>query len=676
VLAYDTYLKLEQIELGRLREEDRLGTAGGQVAMSQLYDRTDLGLPCLTKAEGPEGIEEANFLYKTIEPATRPDDEGDGKGRKKVAVRLINDYRKVRKGHKKGGGGASEDDTSSMSEVSTNLFSASARAQQQPMPDAPAATTSLDRIEVKREGRNGDAEEEEDDDDMGLSDVLAEVKSSPLVTAAAVKKRKKVVVEEEEEEEEHDDDDMNPQQLLLAHVKAASPLTVPASSAAPTGRVAAKKKLKLAAEKRGGGGGSGGMGDGFVIPKKKQPKLADGALDEGRGGGGRGGEGGGEGNRRGVVDLTEARPITTATTVNTGTRAVPPPLLPSSSAASPPVCAPAAVPVVPSREPVPPKSSAPSTSTCHPDKLKRRLKVLKRPQAALAPVDVPFFLQAWGQIMGKDRQRVLEALSRSSDAVRAAFRCTGGLGGLVYWLHDQMSPRGLGAQENKVLQGEPGSAQIFIQMLRLAQGLVDSIADTAWNVEVGGWRASQAGPVLVDVEERLAPHIVGGIGGEESVGGIGGEEGKGEGGRGVWPEEAQRVATGVVRMIRAALAFPERYPTPQERARLATHPPQTPPVLLQPARVGGEAADNQHPAGASRAGATVADATATAVEALVRNWEGLRVSFKAGEGLRQVHNYTRLEMTADEEARRRSTPLMDVMTADDELDKALNCWVS
>ena len=672
MLAYDTYLKVEHLELQRLRGENRVGTAAaeGTVAMSQLFNRTDLGLPPLSKADGPEGIEEAAFLYKNIEPATRTDDEAQDA--KEGAVQFINDYRKVRKGHKKGGGGASEDDTSSMSEMSTNLFSAS--APQQPMPDAPAmllsstaATTSLNGMEAHREDQGGNPHEDLDDD-MLLIDVLAEVKSSPSPGAAAGKKRKKVVIEEEEEgEEEHDDDDdLNLQQLLLAHVKAASPSIVPAPSAAPTGAAAARKKQKTA-EKQGGGGGKGGVDDGFIIPRK-QPRLADGALNEGRGAGGQGGEGGGGGGTRGEVNLREARPTTSAATLNAGARAFPPPSLPSSSAPLRPVPGPVLAPALPGAGFAQPTAATSfPTSACAPNELKRRLKVLKRAQAALAPVDLPFFLQAWGQIMGKDRQRVLEALTRSSDAVRAAFRCAGGLGGLVYWLHDQMSPRGLGAQENKVLQGEPGSAQIFIQMLRLAQGLVDAIADTAWNVEVGEWRVSQAGPVLAEVEERLVPHI---------LDCVGGEEGKGEGGDGGWPDEAKRVATGVVRTVRAALAFSGRYPTPQERARLASHPPQTPSVLLQPARVGGEVAGNQRPAGASQAGNAVAEAATTAVGAVARNRAGLRVSFKAGEGLRQVHNYTRLEMTADEEARHRSTSLMDVKTADEELDKALNCWVS
>jgi hypothetical protein len=678
VLAYDTYLVLEHLELQRLHKEGRVGPS--QVALSQLFNRTDLDLPPLTKADGPEGIEEASYLFKIIQPATQPDEEADGADKKKgskatAVVQFFNDYTKARKGHRKGGGGASEDDASCMSGVSTNL--AGALAQHELIP---ARATRPSEGLAAAAGGGIEAEAQEGGRTI-QGNVLTTGGPSLPVEAATGKKRKKVVVlreeeeeeqqqKEEKEEEEEEDDDMNMQQIL-ARVKAASPSTVPPPAVPPTGAAAATKKQK-AAEKGGGGGGGGrgGVDDGYVIPKKK-PKLADGAFDEGRGGGRRGS---GVGSIKGEGEL--------ACPTDDGAQVFPPSSLPSSFAAPRRVPAPAVASFVPEAVSARPPSSVSSTGTCAPNELKQRLKVLKRPHAALAPGDVPFFLQAWSQIMGKDRQRVLEALARSSDAVRAAFRCGGGLGGLVYWLHDQMSPRALGSQERKVLQGEsggaPGSsggsaAEIFIQMLRLIQGLVDATANTGWDVEVGEWRASQAGPVLMDVKERLAPH---------TLDDIGGEEGKGEGGRGVWPYEAKVVATGVVHTIRAALAIAGRYPTPQERARLAIHPPEKPSVVVPPAHVGGGVTGSQHLARASQAGDIATAGNAAAFGALVavtesrRNREGLHVSFKRDGELLQMHNYKSLEMAADEQARRRTISLLDVKTANEYLEKGSTCFVS
>jgi len=682
VLAYDTYPVLEHLELQRLHKEGRVGTAlQPQVALSQLFNRTDLDLPPLIKADGREGVEEASYLFKIIQPATQPDKEADGADKKKgskepATVKFFNDYGKMRKGHGKGGGGASEDDASSMSEMSTNLAGASAQHEVFSAParrPSAAPTAGLEVLAAAAAGGRIKAEQQEGSR-TNQGNVLATGGASLPPDAAAGKKRKKVIVvekEEEEEEEEKDDDDMNIQQIL-PRVKAASPSTVPAPAAA------AAIKKQQAAQKRDDGGGKGGRDDSYVITKKK-PKLADGALDGGRGeGAGRGGGGGVGGSSRGEGKLAEAHPNTTATTANDGARAIRPSSLPSSSAAPRRVPAPAVAPAMSEAVSVRPPSSASSIN-----ELKQRLKVLKRPHATLAPADVPFFLQTWGQIMGKDRQRVLEALERSSDAVRAAFRSGGGLGGLVYWLHDQMSPRALGSQERKVLQGESegvqgtssgSAAEIFIQMLRLVQGLVEATANTGWDVEVGEWRASQAGPVLADVEERLVPH---------TLHRIGGEEGKREGGHGVWPHEAKVVATGVVHTIRAALAIAGRYPTPQERARLASHPPDKPLVMLPPAHVNGGATGSLHPARASQAEGITTAGSGAAFGALAavtvsrrKAREGLHVSFKGDDELLQVHNYKSLEVAADEQARRRANSLLDVKTANDDLETGSTCFVS
>jgi len=395
VLAYDTYLVLEHLELQRLEKEGRVGPS--QVALSQLFNRTDLDLPPLTKADGPEGIEEASYLFKIIQPATQTDEEADKKkGSKATAVvQFFNDYAKARKGHRKGGGGgASEDDASCVSEMSTNLACAS--AQHEPIPARallPSEGLAAAAATATAAAGRGDIEAEvQEDGKTNQGNVLTAGGPSLPVEAATGKKRKKVPVLKEEEEEERqkeekeeeddDDDDMNMQQIL-ARVKAASPSTVPAPAAPPTGAAATTSKQK-AAEKGGGGGGKGGRDDGYVIPKKK-PKLAAGALDEGRGGRGRGS---GVGSITGEANPAEARPANTA---NDAARVFPSSSLPSSCAAPSHVPSSADAPAVPeavSARPPPPSS----TGT---NELKQRLKVLKRPQAALAPGDVPFFLQAW-----------------------------------------------------------------------------------------------------------------------------------------------------------------------------------------------------------------------------------------------------------------------------------------
>lgn len=762
MLAYDTYLKLEDLELRRLKEEGRAGGTG-QVAMSQLFNRTDLGLPRLTKAEGPEGIEEATFLYKTIMPSTRPDTEAEGKGSKKksssklvAAVQFINDYRKIRKSQQRnGGGGGSEDDASSLSEMSLGLASASVRHE----PTLRTSTTMLSAT-LTATSLNGIHPSPQDggNNEQRRSDAL--FRPSFFANAAADRKRKVVVKEEDDEE---DDDDLDLQEVLTRH-KAGSPptasltthaegstggvaVTAPraaegvgegaggkvagrrldagaASAATPsapaksimtkTVKATRKRQRKESAatnaanagegtsERHVGRGDTGGSGgdqerviDSYTIPKKA--KFADGALETERGGtdhGGGGGGGGGEsaggekgkgatggagGVGRGEGDLAAAR--STSSSIKGARDRLPLPSRLSSTAQPVPAvpAPPAAVANAPSMlraEAAPPASAIPSTSTCDPNELKRRLKMLKRIDIALVDGDVIFFLRAWSQILGKDRQKVLEALTRSNDAVRAAFRRGGGLGGLVYWLHDQLSHRGLGSQELKVLQGESGGprvtssgsttgkeTEIFIQMLRLIQGLVVAIADMGWKLEIGEWRASQAGAVLAAVEERLMPHILGGSVREAT---------NGESMSSAWPQEAKLVATGIVRTIRAALTLPERMPTPQERARLSSNPPQAPSVVLLPTQGSEVIIDNQRLARTLRAKDTTG-----AVMGTRRNRHGLRVSFKADEELLEVFEYESLkEETAGEEVRRRSSPLLDVRLANTEMEKAQNCFVS
>ena len=291
--------------------------------------------------------------------------------------------------------------------------------------------------------------------------------------------------------------------------------------------------------------------------------------------------------------------------------------------------------------------------------LKQLLEALKGPQAVFKSAEVPLLLQSLGQIFGKDRERVVETLARSSSAVWAELWRGGALSGFTFWLHHQIDSVTVSGQGWRMQQQHYGGAEgifsrggmgketgLFMRMLRLVHSLLHIVADGGRSVDVREWQDSQAAAVLADVKERFAPHVR--VDAGHATGRI---EGKctAESRRGVWPQEARQAARDIVDTACKVLAAPRA--APSLRRSQYSH------SILLTAQV-------SQAEGGSEAGGAIA----TGARAALLKKPGsdrrrnLRVSFR---------NYMELEEFFEFETYNEAT--LDVQAANGDLGTAQNC---